>query len=114
MAAQAKLRLEIAGVRWWLRSGADPEHAATRIERALAALHAGRAANVKTGRRKELYPLRLEKSLEGSAEPDHQLKVNRYGGRGRWLRALRTSKSRRELVLAERIAARGLPTPVPT
>ena len=76
---------------------------------ALDALHSGAARNLKTGRRKQLYPL----DLRGRGAPDHLLKVNDYGRAAGLRRALRGSKARHELQMAEQVAARGIPTVVP-
>lgn len=102
------------GVAWWLADAA-PGSALERAARALAALRAGKLENRRTGRRKELYALRLD-SLPGSEDagaPDHLLKVSRYRGGAAWRKRLRGSKARRELALAEAVSRRGIPTPVP-
>jgi hypothetical protein len=100
--------IELGGVCWWLARGADSESTRELIRSALQALWSGAARNLKTGRRKQLYPLDLQ-----GGSPDHLLKVNDYGSLAglRW--ALRGSKARHELEMAERVAARGIPTPVP-
>ena len=98
--------MEIGGVHWWLRNGAAWEYAAPLIEEALAQLSDGSLANEKSGRRKELYRAPLLRK----GKPDHLIKVNRYSLS--W-RQLRRSKARHELTVAQVVAARGLPTPVP-
>ncbi|MDP3939440.1 MAG: lipopolysaccharide kinase InaA family protein [Deltaproteobacteria bacterium] len=102
-------RMTIGGYRWHLAPGADADEALSRIAAALAALAGGDAPNLKSGQQKQLYALRLG---EGAA-PDHLLKAYTY----RWfpglLRALRPSKSRRELNLSAAALARGLPVPMP-
>jgi hypothetical protein len=98
--------LELGGVVWRLAEGARPADVAPLLERALAALESGRATNLKSGRRKQLYRL----ALRGGPEPDHLLKCNHYHGARRWLGRLRGSKARRELGRAEAVATRGIPT----
>jgi hypothetical protein len=105
----ARTRFELGGVRWWLGREAEQEAVRGLLQIALDALRSGAARNLKTGRRKQLYPL----DLRGSGSPDHLLKVNDYGGAAGLRRALRGSKARHELEMAEQAAARGIPTPVP-
>jgi tRNA A-37 threonylcarbamoyl transferase component Bud32 len=95
-----------AGARWWVRAGEDRERMARLVERALAAVDAGAAAEQKRGRRKAMHAL----SLEGRAL---LLKTNRYRGLGAIARAWRASKARHELAVAAALAAAGLPAPVP-
>jgi hypothetical protein len=76
---------------------------------ALDMLRSGATRNLKTGRRKQLYPL----ALRGSGAPDHLLKVNDYGPAAGLRRALRGSKARHELQMAEQVTSRGIPTVVP-
>lgn len=101
-------RIELGGVCWRLARGADRESSSELLRTALHALRSGAARNLKTGRRKQLYPLDLR-----GGSPDHLLKVNDYGGLAGLRRAIRGSKARHELEMAERVAARGIPTPVP-
>jgi len=103
-----RIRIELDGVCWWLARGADRESTRELLRSALQALWSGAARNLKTGRRKQLYPLDLR-----GGNPDHLLKVNDYGSLAGLRRALRGSKARHELVMAEQVAARGIPTPVP-
>jgi hypothetical protein len=103
-----RIRIEVGGVCWWLARGADRESTSELLRTALHTLRSGAVQNLKTGRRKQLYPLDL---CGGS--PDHLLKVNDYGRLAGLRRALRGSKARHELEMAERVAARGIPTPVP-
>ena len=101
--------IELGGVCWWLGQGADREATRRLLETALDTLHAGAARNLKTGRRKQLYPL----DLLGSGTPDHLLKVNDYEPAAGIRRALRGSKALHELQMAEEVAARGIPTVLP-
>jgi hypothetical protein len=99
--------LEVAGVRWWLRAGEDPARLAPLLERALEQL--GSAADLRSGRRKRLYRIAL-----GSGEhTDHLLKRNGYPRFRGWLRSALGSKARRELAIAEGLAARGVAVAVP-
>lgn len=100
---------DVGGVRWWHADGADRAAAQLAARRALEALAAGHARNLKAGRRKELYHLALLRP----GEPDHLLKVNHYPAAAGVRRRLLGSKARRELRLAEAIARRGIATPVP-
>ena len=102
----SRTRIELGGVRWWLGAETEPEAASRLLQTALDALRSGAARNLKTGRRKQLYPL----DLRGSGSPDHLLKVNDYGRTAGLRRALRGSKARHELQMAEQVAARGIPT----
>jgi hypothetical protein len=104
----ARTRIEIGGVRWWLGRGADREATSGLLRDALETLRSGVSPNLKSGRRKQLYPLDL---LESGA-PDHLLKVNDYGRAAGLRRAIRGSKARHELEMAERVAAQGIPTPL--
>ncbi len=97
------------GIRWWVRSGADPTHVRRLVESTLDAMARGETHNIKSGRRKQLFPLRLS----GKPEIDHLLKINRYPKGWHPLRDLRGSKARAELRRAEKTAARGVATPVP-
>ena len=94
--------IELGGVCWRLGRGADPEATSRLLQTALEALHSGAARNLKTGRRKQLYPL----DLRGGGIPDHLLKVNDYEPAVGIRRMLRASK-------AEEVAERGIPTVVP-
>jgi tRNA A-37 threonylcarbamoyl transferase component Bud32 len=94
------------GTRAWLRAGEDPEKLARLLERVLAAVDAGAAQELKRGRRKALYAVRLD----GQA---FLLKSRGYRGLAARWRALRGSKARHELRVASALAARGIPTPVP-
>jgi len=98
---------EIGEIRWWPGPGITPARARPVLERALHQLENG-AVNLRSGRRKELYRLAIEREA-----PDYLLKVNRYeNGVGR-IRRLRRSKARRELAVAEALHARGIDTPLP-
>jgi hypothetical protein len=102
--------LEVAGIRFWRCAEAGPPAlGAERLSALVADLEAGRLANRKSGRRKELYAV----VLGPGGEPDHLLKVNRYAGLDAWLRRWRGSKARREVARAREVARRGLPTPLP-
>ena len=102
--------IEVAGIRFWRCAEASvPPIDVGRLAELVADLEAGRLANRKSGRRKELYAVALG---EGGA-PDHLLKVNRYTGLDAWLHRLRGSKARREVVRAREVARRGIPTPLP-
>ena len=104
-----RTRIEIGGVRWWLGRGADREATSGLLRDALESLRSGASPNLKSGRRKQLYPLDL---LESGA-PDHLLKVNDYGRAAGLRRAIRGSKARHELEMAEQVAAQGIPTALP-
>jgi tRNA A-37 threonylcarbamoyl transferase component Bud32 len=98
---------EVGEIRWWLGPGVAPARARPILEGALRQIEAG-AVNLRSGRRKELYRLAIERET-----PDYLLKVNRYErGAGR-IRRLRRSKARRELAVAEALGARGIDTPLP-
>jgi hypothetical protein len=102
--------IAVAGVRFRrcadARGGAP---SAARLAELVADLEAGRLANRKSGRRKELYAV----ALSGGGAPDHLLKVNRYTGAEAWLRRLRGSKARLEVDRAREVDRRGVPTPLP-
>jgi hypothetical protein len=98
---------EIGEIRWWLGPGITPARARPVLERALHQLATG-AVNLKSGRRKELYRLAIEREA-----PDYLLKVNRYERGAGGIRRLRRSKARRELAVAEALQARGIETPLP-
>jgi len=99
--------LEVAGVRWWLCSGADATALTPRLERALQQLDS--AQDLRSGRRKRLFRL----ALEPGGEPDHLLKRCGYPPSRAWLHHARGSKARRELAIAEALAQRGVPVVVP-
>ena len=99
----------LGGIRWWAGRGQDADALRPVVAAALAALAAGSAANQKRGRRKALYPL----ALGAGDRTTHLLKVNSYGARDGLRRRVVASKARRELALAEAVAARGIATPVP-
>jgi hypothetical protein len=102
--------LEVAGIRFWRCAEAGaPALGAERLGLLVADLEAGRLANRKSGRRKELYAV----ALGPGGDPDHLLKVNRYAGLDAWLQRWRGSKARREVTRAREVARRGLPTPLP-
>jgi hypothetical protein len=96
-------------VRWWPGGGAGEPALRRTLEAALDALARGSAPNQKSGRRKELYLL----TLGADAGPTHLLKRNLYPGALGLRRRLVGSKARRELRLAQGVAARGIPTPLP-
>ncbi len=99
----------LGGTRWWLRDGERIEALGPEIERLLEDLAQGRLVDRKKGRRKALFDLQL-----GAPDPsDYLLKQNLHRGSDRLRRRLMGSKSRLELERAERLAARGLATPVP-
>lgn len=100
-------RCEIGGVQWWLGPGITPARARPVLEGARRQLEAG-AVNLRSGRRKELYRLAIEREA-----PDYLLKVNRYEDGVGWIRRLRRSKARRELAVAVALHARGIDTPLP-
>lgn len=97
----------LRGIRWWLGPTADRGQAAPLLASAVDAIESG-AANLKSGRRKELYRL----TLLGD-EPDHLLKVTRYLNGSPWTRRVRKSKARRELEIAARLHAHEIDTPLP-
>jgi hypothetical protein len=94
-------------VRWWLRAGEDPARLAPLLEHALGRLAS--AADLRSGRRKRLYHL----GLESGERPDHLLKRNAYPPSRGWRHAAGRSKARRELAVAEGLAARGVAVVVP-
>jgi hypothetical protein len=98
---------EIGEIRWRLGPGITPARARPVLERALRQLEDG-AVNLKSGRRKELYRLAIEREA-----PDYLLKINRYERGVGCLRRLRRGKARRELAVAEALQARGIDTPLP-
>ena len=100
---------QAAGVRWSLAPGETVALWRDRLTRAVARIESGEARNEKSGRRKELYRV----ALTGDA-PDHLVKVNRYPRWAGWRRRLAGSKAARELERAQRVAALGIPTPVPS
>lgn len=106
---------EVRGRPWWLADGVQLADARDAIGRTLDALESGRLANHKSGRRKGLFHVRLAGPGGSEAdEPfDHLLKRNGYRGVAAWRRRWSGSKARQELARAERLAARGLPTPIP-
>jgi hypothetical protein len=101
--------IELGGVCWWLGQGADREATKGLLQAAIDALLSGTAQNLKSGRRKQLYPL----ELRGTGFPDHLLKVNDYGLAAGLRRAFRPSKARHEVQVAEQVAARGIPSVTP-
>jgi len=106
-ALSSRERCEVGEIHWWLGPGITPTRARPVLERALSQIEAG-AVNLRSGRRKELYRLSVEREAA-----DYLLKVNRYErGAGR-IRRLRRSKARRELAVAEALHVRGIDTPLP-
>ncbi len=101
--------ITIDGRRWRLAPGADPGLARTLIQRAMDAIERGEALNVKTGRRKRLYPL----TLRGGDRPDHLLKVKEYQFFPGILRMVRRGSARREYDLAFALARAGFPVAEP-
>ncbi len=100
----------VAGLRCWRSDPARGSAASVaRLAELVAEVEAGRLANRKSGRRKELYAV----ALAGDGASDHLLKVNRYEGLDAWLRRLRGSKARREVERAREVERRGIPTPLP-
>jgi len=101
--------ITIDGRRWRLAPGADPVLAETLIRRAMDAVDRGEARNVKTGRRKRLYPL----MLRDGDRPDHLLKIKEYQFFHGILRMVRRSSARREFDLAFALARSGFPVAPP-
>jgi tRNA A-37 threonylcarbamoyl transferase component Bud32 len=99
--------VEVAGVRWWLREGADAAALAPLLARALQQRDG--AEDLRSGRRKRLFRL----ALGSGGEPEHLLKRSGYRPSRGWLRHARGSKARRELRIAEALARRGVPVVVP-
>jgi hypothetical protein len=99
--------LELGGVRWRLAAGVDGNALAPLLERALQQLAGAR--DLRSGRRKRLFRL----ALGSGPEPDHLLKRCGYPASRGWLRHARGSKARRELAIAEGLAARDVPVVVP-
>jgi hypothetical protein len=99
--------LEVGGVCWRLRAGEDPARLAPLCERALGGL--ARARDLRAGRRKRLFRL----ALAAGAAPDHLLKRSADPPLRGLLRMPGRSKARRELAIAEALAARGVPVVVP-
>ncbi len=94
----------MGGVRWWLATGVEAERARRVVGAALEQLEEG-AVPEKRGRRTALFRLALERDT-----PDFLLKRNDYAG---WAARWRGSKARRELAVAEALAARSVPLPMP-
>gem|GEM_PF-2223592 len=95
-------------MRWYLRDDVDRARMQPLLLRLLSELRSGRLTDLKQhGRRKAFFELALH------PEASHLLKVNTYAGVRALRRHLLGSKARRELVRAERCAARGVATPVP-
>jgi hypothetical protein len=105
----ARPDIDFDGVHWWLARGADHDATTRLLQNAIDTLNRGAARNLKTGRRKQLYPL----DLRGSGTPDHLLKVNDYKLGAGIRRVVRGSKALHELQMAEEVAARAIPTVVP-
>lgn len=97
----------VHGVQCWLREGIAPDVALPILRSTLEQLFRGELTNLKTGRRKELYRVR---DTDGS---EYLLKVNHYPWITGLRRRRRPSKARHELHVAQGVAARGLPTPIP-
>lgn len=95
------------GIRWTFGRAVDPAALEPVLERLLAAVRSGASPDLKRGRRKGLH---LWRAPDGSK---YLLKASRYAGLDAWLRRLRGGKARRELAIAEALAERGLPAPVP-
>ncbi len=102
---------KIEGRRWWWPDAVDAAEAQTQIRLATAAMRSGDAECRKQGRRKALFALRDPAS--GASNPHLLLKENRYEGTTALRRGWGGSKARTELQRAERLAERGLRTPVP-
>jgi len=102
----------VTNLRWKLAPGVDPSTWSPRLERAIALVEGGLVPNEKTGRRKELYRVHVE-TADPNGAPDHLLKVNLYSWRDGWRRRFAGSKAGRELDRAQRVAALGIPTPIP-
>jgi len=99
---------QVGCVRWRLREGLDAREARPLLGAALAALARG-VQSAKTGRRKTLYPLPLQRR----DAPDYLLRCNRYPWHVALRRLGRPSHAAHELEIAERLHARGLPLPLP-
>jgi len=99
----------VGGVRWRLREGLDAREVNPLLGAALEAVASGAARSTKTGRRKTLYPL----SLQRGDAPDFLLRCNRYPWHVALRRLGRASRSAHELEMAQRLHARGLPLPLP-
>ncbi len=97
----------VHNVQCWLREGVAPSVAIPILHTTLEQLFRGELRNQKSGRRKELYRVRDTDGVE------YLLKVNRYPWFTALRRGKRPSKARHELHVAQGVAARGLPTPVP-
>ncbi|MEN8182107.1 MAG: lipopolysaccharide kinase InaA family protein [Myxococcota bacterium] len=98
--------VEAGGVLWRVL-GSDREALTAQLGSVVGDIEAGRLKDQKSGRRKQLYDVRLG---DGS---EHLLKVNHYVGLAACWRRLRGSKARREERLARTAHGRGLPTPLP-
>jgi hypothetical protein len=99
---------EAGGVRWQVR-GTPDRALLQRLGELAGRADAGWLTPRKLGRRKGLF----EVALGPDAAADHLLKTNRYLGLQSVWRRLRGSKARRELRVAEAVAARGIATPLP-
>lgn len=100
----------LGGIHWRVAHDADPRTAHAAIELALRALANGRARREKRGRRKALDSI---PSIAAPGRIAYLLKHNHYDSVSALRRAVRRSKARHELVLAEQLAARGLPVVAP-
>jgi hypothetical protein len=101
--------IRLGGSRWWIRPGLDRRSIEARLGAALELVARGRAPDLKSGRRKQLYPLALDRP----GPPDHLLKRNRYPVWRGLARSLGRSKSRRELAVAGGLVERGVSAVVP-
>jgi hypothetical protein len=106
---RANATIVVEGVRWRLRPGADAAVWGARLGAALRRIGRGEVANLKSGRRKRMYAL----GHDDASGAEHLLKVNRYPVARGLIRLAGRSKARRELDLACRLEARGLPVVVP-
>jgi len=94
-------------IRWTFGRAVDPAALEPVLAQLLGAVASGASPDRKRGRRKGLHRWRAPDGEE------YLLKTNRYAGLDAWVRGVRGGKARRELAIAEALAERGLPAPVP-
>jgi len=96
---------EVGGVQWLLAPG-TPISAAEPVLAGVLREIAGGAANLRRGRRKELYRIAVSGSV-------WLVKVQHYDRGASWLRRHRRSQARRELSIAAALGERGIEAPLP-
>jgi len=94
-------------IRWTFARAVDRAALEPVLKQLLEAVASGASPDRKGGRRKGLHRWRAPDGGE------YLLKTNRYPGLAAWVRGVRGGKARRELAIAQALAERGLPAPVP-